>query len=193
MNQPIIRARPNKIEVQRRRRNCVEHASLRRLRIWLRAKLANAFGRIESLAREIGTNLFPTTPAIFRLPQRVRGKEEHVRIDRREDHRLGAHDAKIAATKWFGHDVLCLRDAAIVTRQLAAVDNVRIKWIGNNITVFFGADRMPFAESDLAIVAATGNARRAALLLATAQTIRKRIICVDMIHLRRGLVVPTTP
>src|ERR1041384_1742634 len=50
---------------------------------------------------------------------------------------------------------------------------------------------MPFAKSDLAVVAPTGNAPRTALLLATAQPIRKRIVGGDVVHLRGRLVVPT--
>src|SRR5437763_7856436 len=50
---------------------------------------------------------------------------------------------------------------------------------------------MPLAKSNLAVVAATRNASRAALLLATAQAIWKRIVGGDVVHLRRGLVVPT--
>ena len=50
---------------------------------------------------------------------------------------------------------------------------------------------MPLAKSDLAVVAATRNACRAALLLAAAQAIWKRVVGVDVVHLRRGLVVPT--
>src|SRR6476660_8849295 len=52
---------------------------------------------------------------------------------------------------------------------------------------------MPFAESDLAVVAATRNAGGAALLLAAAQTIGKRVVGVHVIHLRGRLVVPTAP
>ena len=52
---------------------------------------------------------------------------------------------------------------------------------------------MPFAESDLAVVAATRDARRTALLLAAAQSIGKRVVGVHVIHLRGRLVVPTAP
>src|SRR5438067_12755036 len=50
---------------------------------------------------------------------------------------------------------------------------------------------MPLTKGNLAVVAATRNACRAALLLATAQSIWKRIVGGDVVHLRRGLVVPT--
>src|ERR1041384_6112651 len=50
---------------------------------------------------------------------------------------------------------------------------------------------MPFAKSDLAVVAATRNAGRTALLLAAAQAIRKRIVGGDVIHLGCRLVIPT--
>ena len=49
--------------------------------------------------------------------------------------------------------------APIVTRELAAIDDVRIERIRNDVTIFFSADRMPFAESYLAVVAAAGDAQ----------------------------------
>src|SRR2546423_4014458 len=52
---------------------------------------------------------------------------------------------------------------------------------------------MPFAKSYLAIVAATRDAGRTALLLSAAQAIRKCVVGVDVIHLRGRLVVPTAP
>src|SRR2546421_1228140 len=52
---------------------------------------------------------------------------------------------------------------------------------------------MPLAKSYFAIVATTRDARRAALLLTTAQTIRKGVVSIYVIHLRGRLVVPTAP
>ena len=52
---------------------------------------------------------------------------------------------------------------------------------------------MPFTESDLAVVAATGHAGRTTLLLTAAQSIRKCVVGIHVIHLRSRLVVPTTP
>src|SRR5450755_343949 len=52
---------------------------------------------------------------------------------------------------------------------------------------------MPFAEGDLAVVAAAGNADRAALLLSGAKAIGEGVVGGDVINLRGGLVVPGTP
>src|ERR1035438_4876915 len=52
---------------------------------------------------------------------------------------------------------------------------------------------MPFAKSDLAIIAAAGHARRSTLLLPAANAIRKSIVGRGVIHLRGRLVVPGTP
>src|SRR4026207_23549 len=52
---------------------------------------------------------------------------------------------------------------------------------------------MPFAERDHPVVAAARDAGRSALLLPAAHAIRKRIVRVDVIHLRRRLVVPGAP
>src|SRR5450755_2167343 len=52
---------------------------------------------------------------------------------------------------------------------------------------------MPFAEGDLAVVAATGNADRAALLLPSAEAVGEGVVGADVINLRGGLVVPGTP
>ena len=63
--------------------------------------------------------------------------------------------------------------AAIISRQLAAVDDVGIERIGHHVAVFFGSHGMPVAEGDLAVVAAAGDASRTALLLAAAQRDRE--------------------
>src|SRR4029077_1445208 len=65
--------------------------------------------------------------------------------------------------------------------------------IGDGVAILFNSDRRPFPESELAIIAAAGNAGGAALLLAAAHAIGKVVVGVDVIHLRRGLVVPGTP
>jgi hypothetical protein len=86
-----------------------------------------------------------------------------------------------------------LSGAPIEARQLAAVDDVRVERIGDNVAVFLGRDRMPVAKSDPAIIAAAGDADRAAFLLAAVQPIRKCVIGADVIKLGRGLIVPGAP
>ena len=61
-----------------------------------------------------------------------------------------------------------LPGAAVVARDLAAEDDIRVERIGDGVAVLLDADGMPFAEGDLAVVAAARHARRAALLLAAA-------------------------
>src|SRR5438270_7804425 len=52
---------------------------------------------------------------------------------------------------------------------------------------------MPVAEGNLAEIAATGNACRAALLLSPVDPVREAIIRNHVIELRGGLVVPRAP
>src|SRR3984893_9065434 len=75
----------------------------------------------------------------------------------------------------------------------ASVDHVRIQRIGRYISIFNDADRMPLAKCNLSVVAATGDADRATLLLSSANPIREAVGDCDVIELRRGLVVPGTP
>src|SRR5258708_7681310 len=116
-----------------------------------------------------------------------------MRIERREQDGLGAHDTKVGTTKRLGHNVLRLRRAAIVTSQLAAIDDVRVQWISSEVTVFFGRDRMPFAKRDLPVVATARNANRSAFLLTATKPVRKSVVRAHVIDLRGRLVVPTAP
>src|SRR6267143_4140123 len=75
----------------------------------------------------------------------------------------------------------------------ASVDHVRVQRIGRYISIFNDADRMPVAKCNLSIVAATGDADRATLLLSSANAIGESIGDRDVIELRRRLVVPGTP
>src|SRR5690348_12536635 len=52
---------------------------------------------------------------------------------------------------------------------------------------------MPVAKGDCAVVAASGDADRTALLLSCATPIGKRIVGDGVVKLRGGLVVPGTP
>src|ERR1051325_2121505 len=117
MDQAIVGSRPDYIDVQRRWGDCVDDAALCRLRGTYRTKLADRVRHIESLARQIRTNLFPVAATISRLPKRV-GREIHqMRIHRRKQNWLCADGAKIRRTKNFWHDVLGLARASIVARQ----------------------------------------------------------------------------
>src|SRR2546426_12315688 len=52
---------------------------------------------------------------------------------------------------------------------------------------------MPIAERDAAIISATGDAHRAALLLSGTELVRKGISSAHVIQLCRRLVVPGAP
>src|SRR6266566_4713639 len=75
VDQPIVGSGPNAFDIKWRWRNCIDDTSLRGLGSWLRAILANGLGKFESLARQIGTNLLPVSPAVPGLPQCVGGEE----------------------------------------------------------------------------------------------------------------------
>jgi hypothetical protein len=49
---------------------------------------------------------------------------------------------------------LRLTGAAIESSQLAANDDVGIEWIGDDVTIFLGCDRLPIAKCDLAFITA---------------------------------------
>src|ERR1700722_432063 len=65
--------------------------------------------------------------------------------------------------------------------------------VGRDVSIFFGADGMPFAEGDGTPIAAAGGSGRTAFLLATVNPVGKLVVGDDVIKLRGGLVVPGTP
>src|SRR5207253_1631200 len=84
MNQTIVAAGPDQINIKRRRSDRVNHAALDRDCRWLRAKLSYRFRNFKGLARKVRADLIPVSPPVFRLPQSVGREVEHVRIERRE-------------------------------------------------------------------------------------------------------------
>src|SRR6185295_7224575 len=153
----------------------------------------DAVGHFGLFAREVGADNLPTVSAARRFEQHVAGEIKNVRIDRREDHRRGAKEAILAASSGFGRNVLDLARAPIEARDLAAVNDVWVQRIRRDVSVFFDADRMPFAKGDLAVVASTGDSNRAALLLSAVHAIWKLIVGDDVIELRGWLVIPRAP
>src|SRR5690242_3999785 len=65
--------------------------------------------------------------------------------------------------------------------------------VHRHIPVLLGADGMPIAEVDLAVVAAARDAGRSALLLAAIDSVREGVVGADVIELRGGLIVPRAP
>src|SRR3954453_8038550 len=100
-------------------------------------------------------------------------------MDRREDDRLGADHAKILRAKRDRQDALRLAGPSIVARNLAAINDVGIERIGDDVAIFLRGDWMPLAERDRAVVAAAGDADRATLLLPAVEPIRKGVIRGD--------------
>src|SRR5919109_258590 len=104
-----------------------------------------------------------------------------MRIERRKDHRLRAQHPKILRLHRHRQNVLRLTGPTIKSCQFTAYNDIRIEWIGDDVTVLLGRDRLPVAKCDLAVVAATCNCDRTALLLATVKPIRKRVVRAYMI------------
>src|SRR5262249_52245683 len=148
---------------------------------------------IPFLARKIRADHVPTLPAVGRFEQDVAGVIKRLLIHRREDHRGRAQETILAAAHGFRRYILRLTGRPIVLRDLAAVSDVRVDRVGGDIAVFFNADSTPTAPGDRAIIAPASYRRRAALLLTAVDPVRPAIVCDDMIHLRRRLVVPTAP
>src|SRR5205823_8874269 len=129
VNQAVICSGPDSSDVQGGRCDCINDAALNGLRGRLRSILADALRNVVGLAREIRTNLLPVLATISRLPQSVCGEEQRVWIDGRKDYRLRAQHAKVRRTKRLGQNVLCLVGAAIITRKLAAINNLGVERI----------------------------------------------------------------
>src|SRR3954447_15130632 len=94
-------------------------------------------------------------------------------IDGGAHHRLRPARA-IPGSCGSGRNLLHLSGPAIEAGDLAAVDNVRIEWIGRDISVLLGAHGRPVAECDRAIVAAARHTRGSALLLSAADAVGER-------------------
>ena len=89
-----------------------------------------------------------------------------MRIERRKNNRLGPQHPEVFCLHRHRENILRLTGAAIESRQLTANDKVCIERIGNDVTIFLGCDRLPIAESDLALVPAAFDSDRSAFLLA---------------------------
>src|SRR5262249_37423933 len=73
-----------------------------------------------------------------------------------------------------GRDVLHLPGGPVVLGNLVApgaVDDVAVERVGGDVAVLDHPDRVPVARGDRAVIAAAGDAYRAALLLACADAV----------------------
>ena len=193
VNQTVVGSHPDDVDVGVGRRDGVDHAAPRDARRRRAAVLAHVGRYLPSLPRQVRADLIPTTSAVGRLPESVRGEVQCVRVHRREEDGHGPDDAVVAVAQRPWAHVLHLTGAAVVARHPATVNDIRVQRIGGDVAVFRYAHRTPLAERDLAVIATTLHARRAALLLPTANPVRKRVVGGDVVELRRRLVVPRTP
>ncbi len=94
-DESVVGAGPDAVDVERRRANGVDDTALRGLHF--AGKDADAGWDVPSLAGEVGTDLLPGAATVASGPESVGGEIEQVRIDGREQYRLGADDAKVRA------------------------------------------------------------------------------------------------
>src|ERR1051326_1848350 len=181
MDSAIVGGGPNAVNGQRRRSNGVNHAALCWLGRLFSAILADAGRNFKRRTREVRRNLLPTLAAVHRLPQSISGEIKNVRVLRREDDWLSAQDAVIRPAESLGRNVLRLISAAVIARELTAIDDIGIERIRDAITVFFRRNGMPFTNRDLAVIPAARDARRAAFLLAAAQAIGESIVSIHVV------------
>src|SRR6202140_28611 len=125
---------------------------------------------------QIWTNHRPTFPGVHSFKQNVGRKEKLVRIERRKYNRQGAIVAVFSPTDGLRRNVGNFAELLIGARQTRAVNNVGVERIYSNVAIFKNSDRMPFAKSDLAIIAAAQRSRRAAFLLRAIYPIGKAIV-----------------
>src|SRR5205823_7454643 len=118
---------------------------------------------------------------------------ESVRINGGENHRRSAKKSVFAGTHCFGADVLNFPRPLVEATDLSAVDDVRIERIGRDITVLLYAYRIPFTQSDRAVIATAHRSDRATLLLPPVDPVRYSIVRNHMVELRGRLVVPRAP
>ena len=194
VNQPVVGAGPDAVDVGVARRDGVDDAALGRRGRGASFVDADVGRHVPRLAREIGTDGRPPTHAAARrLPQAVRREVQRPRIDRRKQHRLRSDDAIGIARRRARPNLDHFAGPPVVARDLPAVDDVGIERIGRDVAVFLDADGVPLAERDPAVVAAALHARGSALLLPAAHAIGKRVVGADVVELRGRLVVPGAP
>src|SRR4029077_2521848 len=195
-DQAIVRSGPESVDGPKRGRERIDDAArLVRLGIFL-GKFSQAGRDAGVRAREVGTDDLPILPAVDGLEEEVGGVVERVRIDGREHGWLCAVGAEFFSLDGNRRDVLNLAGVPVIFRNLAsaaAVNDVGIERVGSDVAVFNCADGMPVALGDGAVVAAAGDADRAALLLAAADAVRKSVSDAGVIELRGRLVVPGAP
>src|SRR5207247_2538350 len=135
----------------------------------------------------------PAPSPVRRLEQHVRGEIKRVRLERRKNNGKRAVVAVFTSADGFGRNVRNFAKRLIRPRHAPAIKNVRVQRIDSHVAILLHAERMPFAEADLPVVAPAQRPGRAAFLLRAVDPVGKTIVRRDVIELRRRLVVPGTP
>ena len=196
VDQPIVRPRPDRFGGQARRRKRIDYAAPRGLLLRLIGIGGDAGGQRVSLARKIGADGFPRVAAIGATNHHLHSHVHHVGIDFGEDQRHSAQTAeRYPGGRPHGQVLDCAGDAVEAAHGTAsaAVNEIGVERVGRDIRVLFATHRMPFAEGDLAIVAAARHAHRSALLLAAIDVVGDAIVGDHVVELRGRLVIPGAP
>ncbi len=147
--------------------------------------------------RQIGADRFPMHSAIARLEQKLRAQVERVRVLRRKRQRRIHGHAIVSIAAHVGRNVGDLPVGTIDAHQPAprpaGIDHVRIQRIGNDVSKFISAHRVPIHERDFAVIAAAERTHRSAVLLRPVNPIRKAVVGRHVIDLAGRLVVPRAP
>ncbi len=95
LDQPVVGAGPDPVDVEIGRRQRIHDASAGRRRGWRSDVLADARRHGPGFPREVRADLRPARSPVHRLPDHIRREVERVGIDRREHDRLRADDAVV--------------------------------------------------------------------------------------------------
>src|SRR4029079_1060802 len=163
---------------QRRRANRVDDAAVLALR-GVGGVDAERRRDAWTRARQVPADLRPAAPAVDGFCEELRRIEQHVRVRRGKQDRRRPHEAILAVADDDRTDLLYVAASLVVARALAAKDDAGMQRVGRSVAVFLDADRMPFAERDLAVVAPRGDAGRSAFLLAAVEPVGKPVVGGD--------------
>jgi hypothetical protein len=191
-HEPVVGARPDRRAIDVRRREAVDDAAMLSVLRIARGEACQRRGLAGVRAREIRTDDRPRMAAVARREDDVEPEVKRGTVDAIPDERVRTIETIRFAIER-RRDVLRLTRALVVNGRLSAVNQPRMAWVGRDVTVFFGSDRMEFAKRNRTVVAAAQHFGASALLLAAEHAIRKAIVRDHVVELRRRLVVPRTP
>ena len=191
----VVGAGPDHLAVARREAERVDDAAMRALRRGGLREGAEVRRRRGFRTAEVGADDPPVRAVVGRLEQYVRAEIERVRIGRRERQRRRALEAivGVAAPRHDRTDLARLAGRLVEARHLAAIDDAGMQRVGRDVAVLFGADGMPVAKRERAVVTAREHLGAPALLLAAVHAVRKAVVGDHVVELRGRLVVPRAP